>query len=137
MDPALRGLLALVGVTAGLAGSFGAILYASELHRAARRARERVAGSRAPLPQGQPLAELACDVRRLHTAYRHHPAGQPMARRRGIERAYDDALLDACRALGVPDTLSGLPPGTERDAERLRVEYLLEEQGLVLPTYPH
>ena len=58
--------------------------------------------------------------------------GLPMARRVALSRAYDDLLVDACHALDVPDSLSGLPPGTERDAERLRVEHELEEAGLRL-----
>jgi hypothetical protein len=55
-----------------------------------------------------------------------------MARRLGLSGAYDDVLSDACRALGVPDTLSELPPGLERDSERLHVEQELEEVGLRL-----
>jgi hypothetical protein len=55
-----------------------------------------------------------------------------MARRVGISRAYDDLLSYACRALDVPDTLTGLPSGTERDTERLWVEHELEEAGLRL-----
>ena len=131
MDPLLRGVLTLVGVTVALSGVLGVILYAGTLRRVLRRIRERISPPPAQ-PQGPPLGVLVDDCRRLHCAYRYHPSGQPMARRRGIERAYDEALLDACRALGVPDTLSPLPEGTERDAERLRVEYLLERQGLVL-----
>lgn len=131
MDPLMRGVVNLVVVTAGLAGSVGAILYAAEIRRALRHARERISPP-PPQPEGQPLAELVADLRRLHCAYRHHPAGQPMQRRRGIEQAYDDVLLDTARALGLPDTLSDLPPGTERDAERMRVEYLIEEQGVPL-----
>ena len=53
-----------------------------------------------------------------------------MARRTGTLAAYDDVLLEACRAVDLPDTLSGLPEGTERDAERLRLEFLLDRAGL-------
>jgi hypothetical protein len=49
-----------------------------------------------------------------------------------MSRAYDDLLADACNALGVPDTLTGLPPGIERDAERLHVEDELKAAGLRL-----
>ena len=53
-----------------------------------------------------------------------------MARRTGTLAAYDDVLLEACRAVDLPDTLTGLPEGTERDAERLRLEFLLDRAGL-------
>lgn len=130
MDMPLPGLFGLAAATVLLVGVVGAFLYSSELERAFKRSRER---RRPPVqPTGPPWAVLAADVRRLHVAYRQHPAGQSMTRRRGLEQAYDDALLDACHALGVPDTLSALPSGTDRDAERLRVEYLLEQQGLPL-----
>ena len=55
-----------------------------------------------------------------------------MARRRGTVAAYDDLLAQAARALGVPDLLTELPEGTDRDAERLRLEHLLRDAGLVL-----
>ena len=53
-----------------------------------------------------------------------------MARRTGTLAAYDDVLLEACRAVDLPDTLTGLAEGTERDAERLRLEFLLDRAGL-------
>ena len=57
--------------------------------------------------------------------------GTSMARRTGVElAAYDDVLLEACRAVDLPDALTGLPEGTERDAERLRLEFLLDRAGL-------
>lgn len=114
-----------------MVGVIGGVLYSSDLGRAYKRARERRLPP-APRPTGAPLAALAADVRRLHVAYHQHPSGQSMTRRRALEQAYDDALIDACRALGIPDTLSTLRTGTDRDAERLRVEYLLEKQGLRL-----
>jgi hypothetical protein len=55
-----------------------------------------------------------------------------MARRTATTAAYDDLLLEAARALDVDDTLTGLRPGADRDAERLRVEHLLREAGLQL-----
>ena len=55
-----------------------------------------------------------------------------MARRRGTTAAYEDLLVQAARALGVPDTLSGVPEGTDREAERMRLEHLLREAGLAL-----
>lgn len=131
MDLPLPGLLGLVAATVLFIAMVGGILYSSDLGRAYKRARERRMPP-TPQPTGAPLAALAADVRRLHVAYHQHSAGQSMTRRRGLEQAYDDALIDACQALGIPDTLSTLRAGTDRDAERMRVEYLLEKQGLPL-----
>ncbi|MET1059497.1 MAG: hypothetical protein ABWX84_07855 [Nocardioides sp.] len=80
--------------------------------------------------ENRPLAPIARDLRRLHLAVRDTGHGTSMARRTGILAAYDDVLLEACRAVDLPDTLTGLPEGTERDAERLRLEYLLDRAGL-------
>ncbi|HET7385649.1 MAG TPA: hypothetical protein VFJ19_03190 [Nocardioidaceae bacterium] len=85
-----------------------------------------------PRPVGEPIETIASDLRRLRYAVEHAPPGQSMPRTVGSVAAYDRMLSDACRALGIPDTLAQLPPGTDRDAERLRVEYLLEDAGVVL-----
>ena len=85
-----------------------------------------------PRPDRRPIEEVARHVRRLGAAYHHPPPGQRHARFEGVRRAYDDVLGQACTALGIPDVLADLPPGQERDAARLRVEYLLEQAGLVL-----
>ena len=82
-----------------------------------------------PLPN-RPLSVIARDLRRLHLAVRDSEHGTSMARRTGTLAAYDDVLLEACRAVDLPDTLTGLPEGTERDAERLRLEFLLDRAGL-------
>ncbi len=47
-------------------------------------------------------------------------------------RAYDDVLLEGCRALGVTTLLGVLAPGPELDAERDRIEGRLELFGLDL-----
>ena len=78
----------------------------------------------------RPLAPIARDLRRLHLAVRDTRHATSMARRTGTLAAYDDVLLEACRAVDLPDTLTGLPEGTERDAERLRLEFLLDRAGL-------
>jgi len=78
----------------------------------------------------RPLAPIARDLRRLHLAVRDTRHGTSMARRTGTLAAYDDVLLEACRAVDLPDTLTGVPEGTERDAERLRLEFLLDRAGL-------
>jgi hypothetical protein len=46
--------------------------------------------------------------------------------------AYDDVLVDACAALEIANTLTALPLGAERDAERLYVEHKLRAAGLRL-----
>jgi hypothetical protein len=55
-----------------------------------------------------------------------------MERRRAIVAAYDDALLDACRALEVPTELDLLTDPLERESERLRTESELERAGVDL-----
>lgn len=86
----------------------------------------------APRPLGPPLERLAADLRRIRHDLDTAPADLPAARRAGVLQAYDDVLAEACAALDLPDTLHELPLGPERDAERLRVEYLLEQRGLVI-----
>jgi len=109
----------------------GVVLYQHEIVTLARRRLRRL--SPAPeAPAGPPIERIASDVRRVRAELRALTPGLPMARRIGIIRAYDDLLADACRSLDVPDTLTDLPPGTERDAERLVVEHELEQAGLRL-----
>ena len=113
----------MLGVVVGLA------LCQKEIGRAYRAIRER----RAPAPASSPaIEETARNLRRLRREVMAPAAGTTMARRRGAAAAYDDLLLDAARALGVPDTLSELPEGTDHEAERLRMEHLLREAGLRL-----
>ena len=49
----------------------------------------------------------------------------------GVLAAYDVVLVLACRALDVPDTLSGVPEGLEREVARLEVEERLVSVGLI------
>jgi hypothetical protein len=56
----------------------------------------------------------------------------PMARRKAIIAAYDEVLLDACRALDVPTELDHLVDPLERESERLRTEAELERAGVDL-----
>jgi len=83
-----------------------------------------------PTPDGMPLERIAADLRRLHGEVRRHPPGMPMAKFRGMMAAYDEALLDACRALDLSTDLSAIPDGVERESERLRVEFELERAGI-------
>jgi hypothetical protein len=77
-----------------------------------------------------PVERLAADLRRLAAAVEHLPRGTSHARRKGLLIAYDDALVTACRALEVPESLGVLPYGLDRELERLRVEASLESAGL-------
>lgn len=85
-----------------------------------------------PTPVGMPIERIACDLRRIRHEARAPFSGMPMARRRGIVAAYDDVLLDACRALGVATQLDQLDDGLERESERLRTEHELGRAGFDL-----
>jgi hypothetical protein len=124
-------MVTLVEVTVFLVLLVGAVLHQHEIVRAARRLRERVSPPPEP-PAGRPIDRIASDVRRVRREFLRPAPGLPMARRLALSMAYDDLLLDACRALEIPDTLSALPLGTERDAERLHVEHQLTRAGLRL-----
>jgi hypothetical protein len=125
------GIVVVALVTLMLGVTVGGVLYQHETAALLRRLALRVSPPPEP-PAGPPIERIARDVRRLRPELLAPTPGTPMARRIGICRAYDDLLADACRALDVPDTLSGLPLGTERDAERLRVEHELDAAGLRL-----
>lgn len=77
-----------------------------------------------------PVEQLAADLRRLAASVRDLPRGTSRARQRGLLMAYDDVLVAASRALGVPHALDTLPPGFDREIERARVEGALEAAGL-------
>jgi hypothetical protein len=129
----LGGVIALATLTLMLGAAVGGVLYEPEIAALLRRLARRVVPPPEP-PEGQPIERIARDARRLRGAVLACTPGTPMARRVAAVQAYDDRLVEACRALGVPDTLTGLPPGARRDAERLHVEYLLGEAGLNLGT---
>lgn len=127
------GVLSLT-VTIGVAAAvIGLVLYARELLGLARRAllRTGLVTAPPPTPPGPPVERLARDVERIHRDLIRLPAGTPLARRRGILAAYDDALADACRAMQVPQRLEELPAGVEREIERLRVEEALAATGII------
>jgi len=113
----------------GIAAGF--VLFQAELGRAWHRIRQRVAPA-PESPSGRPIEEVARSLRRLRPQVFAPAPGTTMSRRRGTTMAYDDLLAEAARALGVPDALSGMPEGTDRDAERLRLEHLLRRAGLAL-----
>ena len=84
-------------------------------------------------PAGRPIEQVAADLRRLGRQLAHVPAGAPMARRRGLQAAYDDVLVEAARLLEVPHTLDAVPSGRARDVERLRLQAALGDAGLAVP----
>ena len=134
MDGPFGGVLAILIATATMAVVFGAVAYAGEIVAVTVRAGRflHVIPPPQPAPVGMPLERIAADLRRLRTEASHHPPGMPMAKYRGAVAAYDDALVDACRALEVTTELPTLPDGVERESERLRVEYELERAGINL-----
>ena len=126
------GLLWLLGWTAVIAAALALVVYAPEILALADRLRRRVSPVEPPAPTTRAIEDVARSLRRLRREVLAPAPGAPMARRAAALAAYDDLLLEAARALGVADTLSALPPGTDREAERLRVEHLLRAAGLRL-----
>jgi hypothetical protein len=86
-----------------------------------------------PAPVGRPIEQVAADLRRLGAQLARVPAGAPMARRRGLQAAYDDVLVEAAALLEVPHALDTVPPGRSREVERLRLQTALAEAGLAVP----
>jgi hypothetical protein len=127
----MAGVVAVVLCTLMLGIAFGLFLCQRELERAWRRVRDRVA-PQPVVPTGPAIEDVAQSLRRLRPQVMAPAPGTMMARRRGTTMAYDDLLGEAARALAVPDALSGMPEGTDRDAERLRLEHLVREAGLAL-----
>ena len=82
--------------------------------------------------QNRPIETIAREARRLGRSYRYPPRGRSFARFEGTRLAYDKVLGEGCRALGIVHLLDVLPPGAELDAERERVEHLLDQAGLRL-----
>ena len=132
MVTSLLHLGAIVGGVVGsvaLAGYVARLVFGSaQLPRVLRRRREQPAA-----PAGRPLEQVAADLRRLGAQLARVPAGAPMARRRGLQAAYDDVLIEAARLLEVPHRLDAVPPGRARDVERLRVQTALAAAGLAVP----
>jgi len=131
IDGPLGGIVMVAVITMALGALVGGVLYQQEIAALLRRLARKIVRPR-ERPAGPPIERIARDARRLRKQVLSCPPGTPMARRIGVCQAYDDLLAYACRALGVPDTLAGLPPGTDRDAERLHVEHELDAAGLKL-----
>ncbi|GAA5157774.1 MULTISPECIES: hypothetical protein [Amycolatopsis] len=100
----------------------------AKLPRVAFAWRER---RRPPAPAGPPIERLAADLRRVRRALDRLPPHAPAVRRFATEQAYDELLAQACRAVGEEQWLDTLPPGLEREIERLRVEESLHRCGVL------
>jgi hypothetical protein len=85
-----------------------------------------------PATAGMPIERIAADLRRIRPQALRPASGTPYVRRQAIVAAYDDALLDACRALGVATELDRITDALERESERLRAEHELEKAGVHL-----
>ena len=127
----LEGFVEWLAATALMVVTLGAVVYQRELRAFLLVAGRGLVPPAPPQPQpvGRPIELIARDARRLGQRFRSEPPGLSFAKFEGLRRAYDDVLAESCRALGLEDLLSSLPPGTQRDAERLRIEYLLAQAG--------
>lgn len=128
----VEGLLQLLLYTGVAAAIIAVVLYQATLRRWLVRAGRALHVLPPPpvLPHDPPIERLARDLRRLRAQTLHHRPGESRVRRDAALAAYDQALVEACRELDLPDTLSMVPPGTDREAERLRIEWLLAQRGL-------
>ena len=123
------GVIALVTLICGV--TVGGVLYQAEIVHGLRRLVGRYSPP-TPRPEGPPIERIGCDARRLRQELLALAPDIPVARRAGLQLAYDDVLVDACAALDIASNLTALPLGAERDAERLYVEHMLGAAGLRL-----
>jgi hypothetical protein len=131
IDGPLAGLVVIALVTSMCGVTVGGVLYQAEIVRGLRRLVSRFSPPTRP-PDGPPIERIGRDARRLRRELLALAPGIPIARRIGLQLAYDDVLVDACAALGLANSLTVLPLGAERDAERLYVEHRLDAAGLHL-----
>ncbi|GCD92019.1 hypothetical protein [Nocardioides sp. LS1] len=108
------------------------VAHSEDVARACGRLNDRLHRARRPEPAGRPIELIAVDARRLRVRYRYPPRGLRFAKYEGLRCAYDAVLAEACRALGHEHLFDVLPPGSERDAERYRIELLLDDFGFHL-----
>jgi hypothetical protein len=128
------GVLDLALITAAIAGGLWLVAHSSDVLALGIRCARAVHLMKPlpPVPDGMPIERIAADLRRIRPQARLPAAGTPMARRRAIVAAYDQALLEACRALGVPTELDSVTDAVGRESERLRTEAELERAGVSL-----
>lgn len=85
-------------------------------------------------PRARTPERIALDAHRIGTRF-HCPAdGTRFVKVEAIRQSYDQVLTEACALLRIQHRLDLLRPGSERDAERSRIEGLLRTAGLDLPT---
>ncbi len=130
-DGPLAGLVDIALVTVTCGALVGGVLHQAEIVRGLRRLMTRLSPP-PPTAAGPPIEHIGRDARRLRGELLALAPNLPMTRRIALKLAYDDVLVDACAALGVRNSLSDLPLGPERDAERLYVEHRLDAAGLCL-----
>jgi hypothetical protein len=86
-------------------------------------------------PVGQPIEDIAASLRRLQRWLDSYADSRPIPGKAtkviAATNAYDRVLVEACRALQVPEDLDGTD-GLDREAERLRMQSALVHAGLVL-----
>jgi hypothetical protein len=100
--------------------------------RVAHRLRRRPGGADV-VPLRRPVEQVSADLRRIHAAF--HGGGMRFAKYEGCRLAYDRVLAEAADMMGTSHLLSLLPPGDELDRERVRVEMLLRDHGLLPPLW--
>lgn len=126
-------LLQLAAIVAGVVGSVALMGWIARLAFGSARLPRWLRRRAAPVvPVGRPLQQVAADLRRLGAQLARVPAGAPMARRRGLQAAYDDVLVEAARLLEVSHALDTVPSGRPRDVERLRLQAALTRAGLAV-----
>lgn len=136
VDDPVGGLLRIFACTVLTAMLVGGVLYRHAVTAGAVRLGRllHVVPAGASAPAGRPLERIVRDLRRLEPVARRPREGTTNVRHRGVVAAYDDVLLEACRALDITTSLGSLPEGLERESERLRVEFELEQAGIRIRT---
>jgi hypothetical protein len=130
----LRGVLMLGLITVGVVAAVWCVFNTARLGAwtVAAGRRLRILPPPLPTPLGMPIERISADLRRIRVRTRERAEGAPVVQRRALLAAYDDALMDACRALGVDTDLDAVNDDLERESERLRTEALLERAGIDL-----
>ena len=128
------GVLDLALITGGAVGALWLIAHIADILERGDRVARLLRGDRpsSPSPAGMPIERIAADLRRIRPETLTQASGTPMVRRQAVVAAYDQALLDACRALNVPTELDRVTDALERESERLRTEAELERAGVAI-----
>lgn len=84
-------------------------------------------------PETRPIETVVEELRRRGLRYHGLDPRSSFAKVEAVRGAYDRSLAECCAALGVTHLLGVLPAGPELDAERQRVEGLLDACGVRLP----